>query len=427
MKAAFYTLGCKVNQYETQLMSESLKNAGFEIVEHSEKADIYIVNSCTVTAVSNQKTRQSLRAFKRKNPESITVLAGCMSQAYPEQAKKLEEADIIIGNTEHKNIPELIKSFLEEKNRQFKIDEHFTGESFESGIIHYFDGKTRAEVKIEDGCNRFCSYCAIPFARGRVRSKPLQTVLEEVSALARAGYKEIVLVGINLSAYEDEGNDLADVVLAVDKNEKIQRIRLGSLEPDHITDEIINKLKKSKKFCPQFHISLQSGCNKTLNAMNRHYTASEYESLCLKLRAAFDNCTLTTDVMTGFPGETEADHEESLNFVRKIGFEKLHVFPYSVREGTKAAKMPAQLTRHVKSERAKDMICLGENIRKEFFESQKGKKAEGLFENKKDGVFIGHTKNYIPVKVKTDENLQDKIRTVKITSFDAECCFGELV
>ena len=427
MKAAFYTLGCKVNQYETQLMSESLKNAGFQIVDSNQQADIYIVNSCTVTAVSNQKTRQSLRAFKRKNPECITVLAGCMSQAYPDEAKKLEEADIIIGNTEHKNIPELIKKYLEDNGKQYEIDEHLNGEKFESGIIHSFDGKTRAEVKIEDGCNRFCSYCAIPYARGRVRSKPLETVKEEVNALALAGYKEIVLVGINLSAYKDGENDLADVVLAVDKIKKIERIRLGSLEPDHITDEIIEKLQKSEKFCPQFHISLQSGCDKTLRAMNRHYSSAEYEALCLKLRASFKDCTLTTDVMTGFPGESESDHRESLEFVKKIGFEKLHVFPYSVREGTKAAKMPGQLTKKLKSERAKEMISLGEEIRKGFFDSQKGKEVEVLFENKKGDFFIGHTKNYIPVKTKTDENLQDEIRIVKITSNDGESCFGELV
>lgn len=427
MKAAFYTLGCKVNQYETQLMSESLKNAGFQIVDSNQQADIYIVNSCTVTAVSNQKTRQSLRAFKRKNPECITVLAGCMSQAYPDQAKKLDEADIIIGNTEHKNIPKLIKKYLEDNGKQYEIDEHLNGEKFENGIIHSFDGKTRAEVKIEDGCNRFCSYCAIPYARGRVRSKPLETVKEEVNALALAGYKEIVLVGINLSAYKDGENNLADVVLAVEKIKKIERIRLGSLEPDHITDEIIEKLQNSEKFCPQFHISLQSGCDKTLRAMNRHYSSAEYEALCLKLRAAFKDCTLTTDVMTGFPGEYESDHRESLEFVKKIGFEKLHVFPYSVREGTKAAKMPGQLTKKVKSERAKEMISLGEKIRKEFFGSQNGKEVEVLFENKKGDFFIGHTKNYIPVKTKTDENLQDEIRIVKITSNDGESCFGELV
>ena len=426
MKAAFYTLGCKVNQYETQLMIESLKNAGFEIVDSTAKADVYIINSCTVTAVSNQKTRQSLRAFKRKNPDSITVLAGCMSQAYPEQTKKLDEADIIIGNTEHKKIPELINRFLNDKKKLYNIEEHPVGEAFESGIIHSFDGKTRAEVKIEDGCNRFCSYCAIPYARGRVRSKPLKTILQEVNALAEAGYKEIVLVGINLSAYKDGENDLSDVVLAVDKIESIQRIRLGSLEPDHITDEIISKLKRSDKFCPQFHISLQSGCDKTLKAMNRHYSAAEYESLCLKLRSAFSECTLTTDVMTGFPGETQDDHKESLDFVKKIGFEKLHIFPYSIREGTKAAKMPGQLTKQVKSQRAKEMICLGESIRKAFFDSQKGKEVEVLFENKKGEYYIGHTKNYIPLKVKTDEDLQYKIRIVKIKSSDAESCYGEL-
>ena len=425
MKVAFYTLGCKVNQYETQLMSESLRAAGFTIADCEEAADVYVINSCTVTAVSNQKTRQSLRAFKRRHPDCITVLAGCMSQAYPQEAEALSEADIVIGNTEHKKLPELIEEFLAERQRLLRVDPHESGEAFESGIIHAFDGKTRAEVKIEDGCNRFCTYCAIPYARGRVRSKPLETVRQEVAALAAAGYKEIVLVGINLSAYRDGDNDLADVVRAIEPTEGLERIRLGSLEPDHITPALIEKLAQSRKFCPQFHISLQSGCDNTLRAMNRHYTAEEYRALCKNLREAFPNCTLTTDVMTGFPGESEADFEASLRFVESIGFEKLHVFPYSIREGTKAASMPGQLPKAVKAAMAKEMIALGDRLREAFFQQQIGKTHEVLFETAKGGYALGHTKNYIPVKVKTDEDLQGKILPVTVTGTDNEYCEGK--
>ena len=427
MKAAFYTLGCKVNQYETQLMLESLKDAGFEIVSHSEKADVYIVNSCTVTAMSNAKTRQALHSFKKNNPESIVILAGCMSQAYKDEAKEVEQADIIIGNTEHKMLPEIIDKFLKEKKRYIDVCPHEKGEAFESGIIHNFDSKTRAIVKIEDGCNRFCSYCAIPYARGRVRSKPLSVIEKEVGALADAGYKEIVLVGINLSAYSDGENDIADAVHIACKNDKIKRVRLGSLEPDHINDNIISKLNKEEKFCAQFHISLQSGCDNTLKRMNRHYTAAEYKALCDKLRSTFKDCSLTTDIMVGFPEESEEDFESSLNFAREIHFEKIHTFPYSIREGTVAAKMKGQLTKKVKSERAKKMIALADEMRSEYFLSQKGKEYEVLFERKKGEYNLGHTKNYIPVKVKCDKNLQDEILNVIITSSDGEYCEGELI
>ncbi len=427
MKAAFYTLGCKVNQYETELMAQSLKEAGYKIVPHAEEADIYIINSCTVTAISNQKTRQSVRAFKRKHPECITILAGCMSQAYPEQAEQLSEADIVIGNTEHKQLPALIEAYLREKERILDIRPHEAGEAFESGIISDFSGKTRAEMKIEDGCNRFCAYCAIPYARGRVRSKPMEDIRSEAARLAAAGYKEIVLVGINLSAYDAGGADIADAVNAVAQEEGIRRVRLGSLEPDHISDDILARLAAEEKFCPQFHISLQSGCDTTLKAMNRHYTAAEYTVLAGKLRERFADCTITTDIMVGFPGESEEDFAQSMAFARQIGFEKMHVFPYSVREGTRAASMPGQIPKAVKAARAKEMGALAQEMREQFFRAQIGKEYEVLFETKKGAYNTGHTKNYLPVKVATEENLQDSIRTVRITAAGKEDCSGELL
>lgn len=422
MKAAFYTLGCKVNQYETQLMRENLKCAGWEIVPHTEFADAYIVNSCTVTAASNSKTRQAVRAFKKKNPQSVVVLAGCMAQAYPTLAKELTQADIIIGNTAHRNISALIKEHLTSGERLIDIKTHAADEIFEGGIIHTFDERTRAAVKIEDGCNRFCSYCAIPYARGRVRSKPIDRIEQEVKELALSGYKEIVLVGINLSAYRDGENDIADALHAAAQKD-IARVRLGSLEPDHITDKIIAKLSAEEKFCPQFHISLQSGCDSTLKLMNRHYTAEEYAELCRKLRAAFTDCTLTTDVMVGFPQESDDDFRESYDFVEKTAFQKIHTFPYSRREGTKAAEMDGQIDDGRKAERCRSMIALGEKMRQKFFSEQVGREVEVLFERKrKDGFFEGYTKNYTPVKMKSGEDIEDEIMKVKISSFDKDAC-----
>ena len=389
MKAAFYTLGCKVNQYETQALGEALAKEGFLIVPETQEADVYIVNSCTVTAESDKKTRQAVRRFKREHPESTVVLTGCMPQAYPEAAAELIQADIVAGNRNNDRLPEMIKSYLENKNRTVSVKEHENDEAFTVCSISSFDERTRAAIKIEDGCNRFCSYCIIPYARGRVRSKPLDEIKKEAQTLADNGFEEIVLVGINLSSYgTDCGLTLCDAVKAVCEVERIKRVRLGSLEPDHMTDEIIAGLKAQKKLCPQFHISLQSGCSATLKRMNRHYDAPEYERICNALRSNFEDCTITTDVMVGFAGETDEEFAESLEFVKTIGFEKVHVFPYSQREGTRAAKFPNQLDRRTKQERAKAMADTANEIRRAFLNSQIGKTVEVLAETKaEDGIF----------------------------------------
>ena len=339
MKAAFYTLGCKVNQYESEYMAELLRSAGFEIVSPDQEADYYIVNSCTVTATADQKTRQSVRRFKRRHPGATVILTGCMPQAFPEEAKAQLDADIVFSNKSDGDIFSIINRYHTEKSRIVDINAHQTGDPFAPCAISGFGQRVRAFVKIEDGCDRFCSYCIIPKSRGRVRSKAPADLEKEVQDLAAHGIKEIILVGINLSAYgKGQDFDLLDAVAICDRTPGIARVRLGSLEPDHITDRMIAGLAKIDKFCPQFHISLQSGCTKTLKSMNRHYTAEEYADLCRKLRAAFPDATLTTDMMTGFHEETEADFEESLAFAKKIGFEKVHVFPYSQREGTAASK-----------------------------------------------------------------------------------------
>lgn len=430
MKVKFFTLGCKVNQYETQAMAEALKRRGYEIASDEAQADIFIVNSCTVTATADSKTRQAVRHFKRQKPQGIVVLTGCMPQAYPENAGQLPEADIILGNKNNKDLPDMLDDFFKFGSRVFRVSEHKTGDCFCGDTITCFEERTRAYIKIQDGCNRFCSYCIIPYSRGRVRSKPLSQLKAELEALAENGYKEVVLVGINLSSY---GSDIScsfpEAVRLANDTEGILRVRLGSLEPDHLTDEVIEKLSECEKLCPQFHISLQSGCNKTLKAMNRHYTAEEYEKIALKLRQSFADCTLTTDVMVGFAGETQADFEESLSFVKKIAFEKVHIFPYSVRKGTRAEKMGDQLDKKTKQERCRILSEETEKIRQDFLEKQKGKKLSILIESKESasGLYLGHTANYIPVKVKLPQNICGSIAEVIIDEADRDFLLGSII
>lgn len=350
MKAAFYTLGCKVNQSESEYMAELLSKAGFQIVSPNEEADYYIVNSCTVTATADQKTRQNIRKFKRRHPDSVVILTGCMPQAFPQAAAELEQADIVFGNKNDGDILDMINRYNLEHNRIVNIEQHETGDEFRQCSISKFNERVRAFVKIEDGCDRFCSYCIIPKSRGRVRSKDPEQLRNDIKVLAENGIKEIVLVGINLSAYgKGEDFNIVDAVKICAQTDGILRVRLGSLEPDHITDKIIDQLAKIDKFCPQFHISLQSGCDKTLKDMNRHYSAAEYAKLCDKLRAAFDDASITTDVMVGFNEESESDFKESLEFVKGIGFEKVHVFPYSERTGTAASRRGDSVSKQEKS------------------------------------------------------------------------------
>lgn len=420
MKAAFYTLGCKVNQYESEYMSEVLKNAGFTIVSPNEDADYYIVNSCTVTATADQKTRQNVRKFKRKHPNSVIILTGCMPQAFPESAEELAEADIVLSNKNNDDILDLINKYSTDKNRIIKIEKHHSGDEFQSCKINDFNERIRAFVKIEDGCDRFCSYCIIPMSRGRVRSKNPDDLRNEVETLGNHGIKEIVLVGINLSSY-GKGKDfnIVDAVKICADNENICRVRLGSLEPDHITDDVIDGLSKIEKFCPQFHISLQSGCDKTLKNMNRHYTAEEYKALCQKLRTTFDDATITTDVMVGFTDESEEDFNESLEFVKDIEFEKVHVFPYSQREGTVASRRGDNIPKSTKECRASIMIEAAKGSRLKYFDSLIGSEQTVLFEsNEGNNIYQGYTRNYVPVRYRSDKNIIGQEIKVTIESVD---------
>ena len=431
MKVKFYTLGCKVNQYESQAIGESLKKRGYEIAEGKDSADVVIVNSCTVTAESDRKTRQAVRRFKRQNPHGIVVLTGCMPQAYPDKAKELLEADIVLGNKNNKDLPDILENYIRYGSRAFEVSEHKTGDGFQGDTITAFDERTRAYVKIQDGCNRFCSYCVIPYARGRVRSKPLDELKAELRNISANGYKEVVLVGINLSSY---GSDIdctfPEAVKVANDTEGILRVRLGSLEPDHLTDEVIEKLSECEKLCPQFHISLQSGCDSTLKRMNRHYDTEDYRRLCKKLRECFEGCTLTTDIMVGFAGESDEDFKQSLEFMKEIAFEKVHVFPYSVRKGTRAEKFDGHLDKSVKEERCRIMIEKAEEIRRKFFSEQIGKTYDVIIESKTDdGCYTGHTANYIPVKIKTKlpEDLNGSLVNIKITDLaDGDYLIGEI-
>lgn len=427
MKAAFYTLGCKVNQYETEYMAELLRNAGFEIVKENDEADYYIVNSCTVTATADQKTRKSIRKFKRNHPNSTVILTGCMPQAFPEEAKELIEADIVFSNKNDGDILSLINEYNLNKNRLIKIEEHKAGDNFWDCSIDRFHERIRAFVKIEDGCDRFCSYCIIPKSRGRVRSKSLDMLKNEIETLSNAGIKEIVLVGINLSAYgKGENFNIVDAVEICNENDKIKRIRLGSLEPDHLTDEVIDGLAKCEKLCPQFHISLQSGCDKTLKSMNRHYTADEYKALCDKLRSSFENASLTTDIMVGFNDETELDFKESLDFVKSIAFEKVHVFPYSERVGTAASKRGDNVHKQEKERRAAVMIEETEKIRHDYLKKLVGTNEKVLFENEiEPNLFQGYTKSYLPVRMKYNRNIVGEELVVKIIDYTDEFCIAE--
>ena len=425
MKVFFTTFGCKVNQYETQEMSELLVKAGYEITSSPSCADIIIVNSCTVTAEGVRKVRQTVRKLKKNNPQVVLVLTGCASQAEPDVIlRDLPEVDVLMGNKNNTDIVNVLETYLINKTTLNAHICHLNGDAFLGTGITKFDGHTRAFLKIQDGCDRYCSYCLIPYARGFSRSKSLEDIDNELKALNYNGYKEIVFVGINLSDY-GKGTEysLPDALYLAEKYENIKRIRLGSLEPDHITREMIEKLSKIKKLCPQFHISLQSGSDAVLKKMNRHYTANEYKILTENLREVFPDATITTDILTGFPTETEEEFLETVQFAKSIKFEKAHIFPYSVREGTKAAKLP-QLTNAIKENRAKKLTEITNETRKEYLKEQIGRTVNVLFETDKTEYSEGYTENYTPVRIYDNVKRSGEILEVKITDAKDDYCIG---
>ncbi|MEG0615111.1 MAG: tRNA (N(6)-L-threonylcarbamoyladenosine(37)-C(2))-methylthiotransferase MtaB [Oscillospiraceae bacterium] len=426
----FITFGCKVNLCETENMKELFLSDGFSITDE-DIAEIFVINSCTVTSMSDKKVRQEIHRLKKSYPDGIIALMGCFPQAFKEKAEEIIEADIIIGSKNRRRLPLLIKEFLIDRIRLVKIDEYENDDGFERMKNTEFEDKTRAFIKIQDGCNQFCSYCIIPYARGRIRSKSIDDLRDEVKALALSGHKEIVLVGINLSFYGKEfGLRLVDAIEACCEIDGIERVRLGSLEPEVISDEDILRLSKQAKLCPQFHLSLQSGCDKTLESMNRKYTSAEYFELVEKLRKAFPDCAITTDVMVGFPEESDEDFQKSLAFVKKVGFAKVHVFPYSRREGTVAAKRSGQIQSSVKTLRAKEMGKLSDRLQEAFLEKQVGKTFPVLFERENCTEFHqGYAPNYTLVKIPTkisDKSLRREIFYVKIEEIRKDFCIGEI-
>ena len=428
MKVHVITLGCKVNQYESQAMLQQLLHAGFS-PSMGEPADVVLINSCTVTATSDHKVRQTLHRARRQNPGAVIVLTGCMPQAFPEEAEALTDADVILGNSNRSALLPDILTYLSTHQRIIDIVPHERKGSFEPMQIEDFQERTRAFIKIQDGCNRFCSYCIIPYARGRVRSKPLEDLEQELRLLGERGFREVVLTGINLSAYGQELDlHLCDAVEAACRTPGIERVRLGSLEPEQLSLPVIQRLAAQKKLCPQFHLSLQSGCDATLRRMNRHYDTAEYREIVQNLRAAFPNAAITTDIMVGFAGETEQEFAESLAFAEEIGFAKVHVFAYSRRPGTVAYSAPDQLTKEVKDRRSKAMIEVTLGTMREFFQRQVGQTAGILFEREcAPGVYEGYTENYTPVTVSSEKPLHGQILPVRITSAGEDGCTGELL
>ena len=414
MTVTFYTLGCKVNRYETESMKNELQKHG---INSCDNGDIVVVNSCTVTAESDRKTRQLLSKIRKNNKNAILVLTGCMPQAHPQKAADFN-ADIVIGNTSERNIYEAISEYIKNKNKLVKINPHKLDEDFYESPIESFSEKTRAFMKIEDGCNRACTYCIIPKARGRVRSRSLNAVKLEALALAKQGYKEIVLTGINLSSYK---YGLDNAVKTVANVEGIKRVRLGSLEPDLIDEQLLNNLNSIKEFCPNFHLSLQAGCDKTLKRMNRFYTKAEYKALVDLIVKIFDSPSITTDIMVGFAGETEQDFLESVEFVKEIGFAHVHIFPYSIREGTFAAKYKDQIIKKEKIKRAKIMEEAANEAAKNFNLKFVGKTMPILVETDN----TGYTENYIKVKI-LDKVLDGEIIDVKITGCDSFSLYGKI-
>lgn len=421
-KAALHNLGCKVNAYETEAMQHLLEEAGYEIVPFTQKADVYVINTCSVTNMADRKSRQMLHKAKKNNPDSIVVAAGCYVQTSEKEVLNDLSVDIVIGNDRKHDLVRLLEEYSLDSVNDTVDDINDGKHDFEELFIDQTKEHTRAFIKVQDGCNQFCSYCIIPYARGRVRSRRFENVIAEVERLAANGFKEVVLTGIHLSSYGvdfEEATGLLELLQAVNAVKGIERIRLGSLEPKIVTEHFASELSKLDKICPHFHLSLQSGCDATLKRMNRKYTTKEYERGCELLRKYFVHPAITTDVIVGFPGETEEEFEQTKAYLERIHFYEMHIFKYSKRKGTRAAVMPDQIDEQIKAARSEKLIALGHDMSKEFRKFYIGKNEEALFEEKAvigdKEYFVGYTKEYVKVAKKTDENLENQIVSGRIS------------
>lgn len=415
MKVKFVTLGCKTNFYESQAMAELFREKGYETVEKG-KADIYVINTCTVTGTGAQKSRQHIRKAKKENPNAIVAVTGCYSQTEPNEVEKITEVDVMVGTSGRGRIVEFVEEALKGR-RVLNHEDIMKAREFEELCLTTSQSRIRANVKIEDGCNNFCSYCIIPYARGPVRSRSIEKIVEEVKLLSRSGFGEIVLTGIHIGSYGKDlknGTGLIDVVEAVCGVNGIKRVRLGSIEPVVINENFVRRAAKLKNLCPQFHLSLQSGCDATLERMRRRYTTAEYAEAVDRLRENISDVSITTDVIVGFPGETEEEFKRSYEFCKKIGFMQMHVFTYSKRKGTVAEKMENQVPENIKDKRSDLMIALAEEMKKSFYDSYRGVEAEVLVEQKmKNGKYHATTANYMDVYIESDEDIGGKfVKTI---------------
>ena len=419
---AFYTLGCKVNQYETNAMEQQFIKNGYKVVDHHDFADIYVVNTCTVTNIAERKSRQMLRRVKDINKDAILVVCGCYAQVAKEELEKIPEIDIILGINEKNNIVEIVEDYIKKQVSKEEIvsDVSNQNEFLDFGDVTYTE-KNRAVVKVQDGCNMFCTYCIIPYARGRIRSRKIESVVSEISKIAKLGIKEVVITGIHVASYGkdfEENIGLIDLLEAINKIDGIERIRLSSIEPNIIDEEFVKRLSKLEKICPHFHLSLQSGCDETLKRMNRKYTTKKYKEAVDLLRSYFPDVNFTTDVIVGFPGETEEEFNTTYKFLEEIKFYRMHVFKYSKRRGKEKEKMPNQIDGNIKEERSNKLIELSNKNENEYNESYIGKEVNVLFEEYENGYFRGYTPNYMMVNVlgkkEDEEKYVDHIFTVKL-------------
>ncbi|CDE90353.1 miaB family protein possibly involved in tRNA or rRNA modification [Clostridium sp. CAG:389] len=439
----FITLGCKVNQYETNAMAQKFLEKGYQIIEEETpeneeiKPDICIINTCTVTNMSDRKSRQMLRRMKEKNPNTIVVAVGCYAQVAKEELSKISEIDLVLGNNEKVEIVRHVEEYINNHIDNVELEDVMYSKEFSDfGNVTYTE-KTRAVIKIQDGCDRFCSYCIIPYARGRVRSRKPESIVSEITQIASNGIKEVVITGIHIASYgkdfsmskdpELQNYKLIDLLEEINSINGIQRIRLGSIEPLLITEEFVERLKKLEKICHHFHLSLQSGCDETLKRMNRRYTTEQFKEIVRLLRNAYDDVNLTTDVIVGFPGETDEEFSKTYKFLEEIKFYKMHIFKYSPRKGTKAAVMPNQISGDIKEERSRKLIELSDKNEIEYNESYIGKNVEVLFEEEKDGIFKGHTQNYIMVYCELNKNLENQVISVRCEKAEQEHILGNFI
>lgn len=421
----FLLCGCKVNQYETNGMAQKLMPE-YDVVEPEEKADIYIINTCSVTNMSDRKSRQMIRRAKEMNPDAFVIVVGCYAEVAKEEIEKIDEVDLVLGNHQKANIDKYIEAYFDGKDiNDDAIESYF----YDFGSITYTE-KTRAVVKVQDGCNNFCTYCIIPYARGRICSRRPESVIDEITKIAKEGIKEVVITGIQVSAYgKDFDNDyrLIDLLEEINKVDGIERIRLGSIEPLMITDEFCERVKKLDKMCHHFHLSLQSGCDKTLKEMNRRYTTAQFEEVVGRLRNIYDDVILTTDIIVGFPNETDEDFEQTYEFLKRIKFYKMHVFKYSQRRGTVAAKMKNQISPEIKEVRSKRLLKLSSDNEKDYLDGYVGKDVKVLFEER-DGEYIkGHTDNYVVVECEGSDEDLNRILSVHVEKSETENLVGKLI